>query len=151
MNTKEAYELMQNNCGIYTGDTVNILREARSYEMGWNTEWVSQMTDMIGKNYEVEEIKDDFGIRLEKYWFPFFVLEKIKEKEVFKLKIVDNDIIGKNTIKFAVYKVNRDGTETKVARPFVITIHRAGKLCRAASLNENVGLKTDKYSRIEVK
>jgi hypothetical protein len=151
MNMTEAYNTMQNNCGIYTGDTVNILREARSYEMGWNTEWVNQMTDMIGKNYEVEEIKDDFGIRLEKYWFPFFVLEKIKEKEVFKLKIVDNDIIGKDNIKFAVYKVNRDGTETKVARPFVITIQRAGKLCRVSSLNENVGLKIDNDTGIEVK
>jgi len=78
---REAYQLMQDNCGIKVGDTVRVLRTATHEEAElYNEIWVTGCEHYIGKEYGVEggqacaTIID--GVR-----FPFFVLQKIKDGE----------------------------------------------------------------------
>jgi len=79
MTLQEAYLKMQQSCGINTGDTVKVLRKAKSYECGWDTSWTSGMNTWVGKTGEITEIDYQYGVKLNnQYCFPWFVLEKIK-------------------------------------------------------------------------
>jgi hypothetical protein len=84
MSIKEAYEKMQSECGIKVGDTVKILRAAESFEMGWDAGWNRLMTNTIGMEGVVIDIDGLYGIKIDidhRSWsYPFFVLEKIKDK-----------------------------------------------------------------------
>ena len=78
MDIEEAYQIMSKESGINIGDTVKVIRKASDYEMGWPTTWNPDMDDAVGNEYTVSAI--DIGeYQLDcLYWFPFFVLEKIK-------------------------------------------------------------------------
>ena len=78
MDIEEAYQVMAKESGINIGDTVKVLRKAQSKEMGWPTIWDPSMDKMIGNEYTVVEIGDGEYQLDGLYWFPFFVLEKIK-------------------------------------------------------------------------
>ena len=88
---KEAYLKMQEASGIKIGDTVKVLRKAKRNEMGWGTTWNSGAMDkFIGK----ELVVTGFGSRVEngfmlddEFVYPFFVLEKVKDREVREVKI----------------------------------------------------------------
>jgi hypothetical protein len=87
----EEYEQKQKECGIEIGDTVKVLRKASTHENGWSNEWVEQMDVYVGGEYVVSNINPMFGYNLEiiSYWFPFFVLEKVKEKKVRKIEKIE--------------------------------------------------------------
>ena len=85
MELKEAYMIMQENCGIEVGDTVKVLRKAKDNEMGWKDLWNFKMDSIVGEEAKVESL-DGNGIYLhfndthKRWWFPFFVLEIVKKK-----------------------------------------------------------------------
>jgi hypothetical protein len=83
-----AYVELQNVSGIKGGDWVKVTRKAKSHEMGWVNEWVSEMDGAIGKVYQVSTMKASaagVGLNIDKrtiadsYYFPFFVLEKVEK------------------------------------------------------------------------
>lgn len=75
-----AYQTLQDNCGIKVGDIVKVWRKAESYEMGWRYFWNSSKNNYIGKMGVVQKILAE-GICVDRWYFPFFVLEKIKDAE----------------------------------------------------------------------
>ena len=80
-NLKEAHRIMQQNCGINIGDTVRVVRKAKSGEMGWTATWVEDMDERVGKQGVVGNIynsEDTLGIAILHYNFPFFALEKVE-------------------------------------------------------------------------
>lgn len=86
---ENAYRVMQDACGIREGDTVRISRKAESGEMGWNESWTAGMSSLVGAIGKVCSVDDNYGVRVKcesvplwcppVLWFPFFVLEKIKD------------------------------------------------------------------------
>lgn len=79
MDIHEVYREMAKNCGIEVGDTVRILRKANNLEMGWDQMWLYPMDRYVGEIDVVTDVTDAGSFQLENgYWFPFFVLEKIK-------------------------------------------------------------------------
>ena len=56
MNIQEAYNVMQENCGINVGDKVRILRKAKSCEMGWGNTYGQKMDELVGQIREVKAI-----------------------------------------------------------------------------------------------
>jgi len=95
MDIKEAYLIMQKNCGIKVGDTVKVLRKAEQYEMGWDSTWVKEMDETIGKTFVVREI-NWFGVSLNDlhFTFPVCVLKKVDPAEhefEFDAFIIKND------------------------------------------------------------
>ena len=93
MNIDEAYQIMSKESGINVGDTVKVIRKAQSYEMGWQTAWDPYMDEMIGKEYTVSEVFDGVYHLSDLYWFPFFVLEKIKSKPAHEFKPFDRVLV----------------------------------------------------------
>jgi len=88
MSTDYSYEEAQNEFvkfhDLKVGDKVKILRKASVGEMGWELKWDSRMDTTIGKTATVVEM-DRLGVMTKEpgsnLWiYPFFVLEKIKEK-----------------------------------------------------------------------
>jgi hypothetical protein len=84
---KAAYDILQKNCGIKVGDTVKVLRKAVCGEMGWSDNWEPFMDVCVGKTYKVQAICE-YGLTVNGYNFPFFVLEKIPFVET-KMSIHD--------------------------------------------------------------
>lgn len=94
MNTKislealrKAYVVMQDNCGIRVGDSVKVLRAAKSTENGWDAYWNSRgMDEFVGKTLVVGDINNNLGCycypdaegRSSAFWYPFFILEVVK-------------------------------------------------------------------------
>jgi len=82
---RDAYVTLQeafvSDNGLRIGSRCTVLREARSYEAGWQNEWNAEMSGFIGLDGEVEEIDGESGISVrdnqtgESFYFPFFVLE----------------------------------------------------------------------------
>jgi hypothetical protein len=86
MDVKEAYKVMQENCGIEVGDTVRVLREAKSHEMGWSHIWVITMNEFIGNELKVISLDNGAGIQLSNdYYFPFFVLKLTRKAKKINL------------------------------------------------------------------
>jgi hypothetical protein len=105
MGVEEAYQVMQDNCGIKVGDKVRVLRKAKSFEMGWDTIWVSFMDEYIGSIGKVLGSLDIHGLKVgfddgSEYAFPFFVLEKV-EKYKTKIRIDGN-------IDYSTYSEEKD-------------------------------------------
>ena len=102
MTIKEAYQKMQSESGIGVGDTVKILRGAKTNEMGWNNGWVSKMDKHIGKLGIVIYI-DTSGINLDvegdRWVYPFFVLELLKKKEVKEVTMAEVEKMFGCTVK----------------------------------------------------
>ncbi len=87
----QEYLEKQDTCGIEKGDFVRIKRQAESYEAGWQNDWTSEMTRMVGKDGVVVGIKDEKGVKVIvpgisretmglplPSAFPFFALKKLK-------------------------------------------------------------------------
>lgn len=82
MNTREAYIIMQEASGIEVGDTVKVLRVAKTHEMGWDNSWVSRMEPTIGEIFVVDCLcNGGEGIhnRGNDADYPFFVLEIVEK------------------------------------------------------------------------
>ena len=82
MSLQTAYLVMQENCEIGIGDTVRVLRAAKTREMGWGNSWTEDMDSSVKKEFIVLENNGAHGLKLDddeyKLDYPFFVLEKIK-------------------------------------------------------------------------
>lgn len=91
MDLKEAYRAMQAACGIEVGDTVRILRTAKSGELGWDNSWSHTMDAFVGREGVVAEIHHKgiqvtpLTVALAPYVsspsYPFFVLEVVAKKK----------------------------------------------------------------------
>lgn len=85
MELKDAYLTLHNASGIEVGDTVRVLRKAKSYEMGWSNSWQVEMDGFIGGTFEVRSDSKAMGIELRRLGysynlgFPFFCLEIVKK------------------------------------------------------------------------
>ena len=83
------YVAAQRDCGIVVGDTVKVLRLAKSYNLGWENSWEPKMTEVVGSSFIVEGIRSS-GIQLRvgqdlALDFPFFVLEKFEDTKTVTL------------------------------------------------------------------
>lgn len=80
---QECYNVLQDNCGIKAGNTVKVLRIAKDFEMGWENVWEESMDDKVGNTDTVNVIQEGDGFFLsDGYYYPFFVLEKIKDVKI---------------------------------------------------------------------
>ena len=93
MNTKEAYQILQDASGIEAGDTVKVLRRAKNYEMGWGNSWTSDMDALVGENLTVRHLDKRNGIKALGccYYIPFFVLELVSKKQRPTIKVGDKE------------------------------------------------------------
>lgn len=84
--TKEEYCQFELGCGLQHGDLVKIIRKAETHEHGWGNAWIEEMDEYIGKSFRMDlayasrTYASGRGIRIEDFFFPYFVLEKIKER-----------------------------------------------------------------------
>ena len=81
---RKFYEKMQEQSNLKVGDKVKITRIAKDYEYGWNNVWESPgMDKSVGCTSTIKNINKYNGVLLDIDWYryPFFVLEKVKEKE----------------------------------------------------------------------
>jgi len=80
--TKEYVEFEQ-MVNFQVGESVRVIRTARTYEGGWNNSWNSDMDAYIGNTYEVDSTgrPDGSGITLDMFRFPYFVLERVLREE----------------------------------------------------------------------
>ena len=103
MDLTRAYEVLAKEMDLKPGDTVKVLRSARSYELGWQNTWTPSMTGSIGKIMEVVT-GDEFGAKLsDQLSYPFFVLEVMYRAPVVEVtldgRIVPLDSLSYETIK----------------------------------------------------
>lgn len=110
MNEQEkAYITLQETCDIKIGDTVKVLRIAKSYEMGWRHVWIISFMDaavnrtfeVIGKGplnsgYELQHLGKTSSRDFHAY-YPFFILEKVKQYRAWKISEVPMDALIKYT------------------------------------------------------
>ena len=84
---RQNYEKRQRECGLKVGDKVKILRKVVDYEDGWGNSWPEDMDTLVGKTGEIIEDGGGVGLKVfleEEYdwwFFPYFVLEKVEDKE----------------------------------------------------------------------
>ncbi len=86
MTIEEAYLKIQSECGIEVRDAVRVLRTAKAGEMGWDNTWDDDME--VGGTEIVNSI-DQYGIALDDFWYPFFVLELIEKKVAKEVTMAD--------------------------------------------------------------
>lgn len=84
MDIKEAYKIMSKNCGIKVGDTVKVLRRFKDEENGCNPYHTREMEGYIGKEGIITDVEKDYwtyrvDFDTDNFYYPFFVLEKIKD------------------------------------------------------------------------
>ena len=81
MTKQEKYIKDQAECGIKVGDRVKVMRKTKSYTNGWDTCWVPEMNESVGKVFKVEGFsefdKGDGFLLSDGFYYPFFVLEKV--------------------------------------------------------------------------
>lgn len=105
MTEQEAYITLQEKYGLRIGDTVRVLRRAKSNEMGWVNSWTDEMDTTVGNEYEILDILGNIGVLLKGIdcCFPFFVLEKVKEVERTQIDII-NEYLSNNSPIVSVMK-----------------------------------------------
>ena len=91
MTKHEAYMALQEASGLKVGDTVKVLRRVSEIEgelLGWGSYWQNGMDEYIGNTYKIRLISS-CGVYLiidslypYRYYFPFFVLQKIEDTDV---------------------------------------------------------------------
>lgn len=69
-------------CGLKVGDTVRVVRKAKSDENGWDNDWIAEMDAFVGLTGVICKDSKGTGFELDEtgYKFPFFVLEKVSDK-----------------------------------------------------------------------
>ncbi len=82
MSVKEAYRVLQAECGIEVGDRVKVLRmpTGKDGKLGWK-ERNSASDDITGREYKIEMDNGSRGFALENCGadYPFFVLELVEK------------------------------------------------------------------------
>jgi len=83
MDAKEAYRVLQANCGIENGDKVKVLRVPKEYELGSSALSAPEDAKFVGKVVTVHQVGER-EIRVEGlghcFWgFPFFCLELVEK------------------------------------------------------------------------
>ena len=68
--------------GLKVGDKVKVVRKSNDKEGGWGDIWAPSMCGFVANEYEIQKDDNDFGFVLNDWRFPYFVLEKVKEKKV---------------------------------------------------------------------
>lgn len=84
MHDRIAYEILQKEYGLKTGDRVKVLRKPVDGEMGWYADDNTKMDSYVNKESMIEDMDDYYGYLLKIpgeccCYFPFFVLEKVEE------------------------------------------------------------------------
>ena len=97
---------------IKIGDQVKVTRIASGFESGWGNMWFDCMDKQVGKILRVKRIAEiHSGIQLDdNFYYPFFVLEKVKEKYVpFDLSdaLVRERLLGKRIVIKAPYRMGK--------------------------------------------
>lgn len=97
-----------NENNIKVGSKVKIIKKADSEECGWGAYWNSFMDDSINEIGTITMISDDgfinIGIQVylenegNYYFYPYFVLEKVKDKNEFRFGARVKAEIGLKTI-----------------------------------------------------
>lgn len=66
--------------GLKVGDTVRVMRKARTYEQGWGLGWISEMDGLVGTTQVITVDEDDYGFGIQDGTFclPHFVLKRVK-------------------------------------------------------------------------
>ena len=89
MNTeiKEAYKVIQKAWvelyNVEVGDTVRVLRKAKTNELGWHNSWSyydDKMSESVGNLLKVSYVGRDISLD-NGYGYPFFCLEPVKKAE----------------------------------------------------------------------
>lgn len=126
---KEAHNAFVEEYKLKAGDTIKILRSAKSHEMGWGPVWNKKYMDpMVGQEYKVCDINKYNGIQVDneghtKYWFPWFVVEKTKDEF--------SPIVIKNITSDYDASIQEDGS-VKVGCQ-TVTFEKLEQLFKAAS------------------
>ena len=101
MSVNEAYQVLQaewvKTYNVEVGDTVRVLRAAKSGECGWEDSWI--MDHFIGQTFKVRYIGRSIVLDCG-YTYPFFCLEFVKKAEP-TIKItceVNNKLVPLNTL-----------------------------------------------------
>ena len=98
--------------GVKVGSRVRVTRAALSHEYGWGTHVVPEMNNV--QESRVEGIDEVIGLLLEDgWWFPYFVLEPVKEK-VKKYRVAfmsDGTLIDTRHWRGHSYFANREDFE----------------------------------------
>lgn len=97
---KKLYERTQQKSGLKVGDIVKI-GSTNTYDINrhpsqWPITWIDDMYAYIGDTRKITRI-DKIGIKLkgaEDWWFPYFVLTKVKDKVNLPDKIKINQSNG---------------------------------------------------------
>lgn len=84
---EKSYEERQRECGLKVGDKVKILRKVVSFEDGWDNYWSEGADTWVGKTGVIIGDSKVVGLKVfleeeDEWWcFPYFVLEKVEDKE----------------------------------------------------------------------
>ena len=122
MNTMtQVYLDAQKGCGLKIGDWVKVLRRGKSEEGGWPNCWTGKMNTYIGKIGKVVSILDcgigvDFKDTACCWNFPYFVLQKVNEKEKPSLQKGDYVKITKKAILNCLWNPGMDETVGKIGK-----------------------------------
>lgn len=110
ISVQEAYQVMQEHCGIEVGDTVKVLRAPKEkYELGSSALIDSTDEKFVGGTFPVSrinarEIKLE-GLGHTTWGFPFFCLELVEKA---KLEIPNEVSFGKDGITVKGTFVSKD-------------------------------------------
>lgn len=106
---------------IKTGDEVLITRAAEDREDGWGSIWATHMHAAVGSIGKIVDAENDIagiGVRCEgdgvRWYFPYFVLEKINEEEY--KKMTDGERYVKLQAKWVKANNLKPGDEVKILR-----------------------------------
>lgn len=75
--------------GLKVGDVVRIVRKAKSYEGNWKNTWPDAMDRYVGRTFEIYADHGLSGFYSSEwsYSFPYFVLEKVQDEELFSVSV----------------------------------------------------------------
>lgn len=68
-----------NDYGIKVGSKVKVTRRAEDGEQGWGAIWMTRMNRYVGSVGTIDEIHQKDGLAIDEWFFPYFVLEPVKE------------------------------------------------------------------------
>jgi hypothetical protein len=78
---KTVHQLMLEHLALQPGDRVRVTRKAKTLELGWDSFWLPEMDQYVGKELEVVAVRGCAGIHCNDYLFPAHVLEVISRAE----------------------------------------------------------------------